>query len=72
MKQKNKITEIKKSNALINAFYNISAKPYKPCVARVFEWLTITLFNLTITLLDFSLAKPYKPCVARVFKLKTT
>ncbi|CAC9459908.1 hypothetical protein BSPLISOX_1259 [uncultured Gammaproteobacteria bacterium] len=29
MKQKNKITEIKKSNALINAFYNISVDTYK-------------------------------------------
>ena len=29
MKQKNKITEIKKSNALINAFYNMSVDTYK-------------------------------------------
>jgi hypothetical protein len=29
MKQKNKIAEIKKSNALINAFYNISVDTYK-------------------------------------------
>jgi hypothetical protein len=29
MKQKNKIAEIKKSNALINAFYNMSVDTYK-------------------------------------------